>query len=233
MKRMIKRFICYNAILVIFCLLKYILYINIFNQYILIFEAISTLVMTYLYIKIFSWGKLKYKCMYIIVIIDINGNKDTEIFLNKTINYAEIEENNNEEICELSSTSGETFDGMPVSSWQYYGIFNDFKNITKYTVAVVIGLIGFAVCNVAAATWVKAVSIGVETVAQMVVSDKISKVYYKCTSYYKTVLLSNPDMFRMKIAEQNYYVYYTDSNRTQRIGNGSTYYYHKDFVNHY
>ena len=45
--------------------MKYILYINIFNQYILIFEAISTLVMTYLYIKIFSWGKLKYKCMYI------------------------------------------------------------------------------------------------------------------------------------------------------------------------
>lgn len=169
----------------------------------------------------------------IIVIIDINGNKDTEIFLNKTINYAKMEENNNEEICELSSTSGETFDGMSVSSWQYYGIFNDFKNITKYTVAVVIDLIGFAVCNVAAATWVKAVSIGVETVAQMVVSDKISKVYYKCTSYYKTVLPSNPDMFRMKIAEQNYYVYYTDSNRTQRIGNGSTYYYHKDFVNHY
>ncbi len=56
-------------ILVIFCLLKYILYINIFNQYILIFEAISTLVMTYLYIKIFSWGKLKYKCMYIIYIL--------------------------------------------------------------------------------------------------------------------------------------------------------------------
>ena len=49
--------------------MKYILYINIFNQYILIFEAISTLVMTYLYIKIFSWGKLKYKCMYIIYIL--------------------------------------------------------------------------------------------------------------------------------------------------------------------
>ena len=69
MNRMNKRFICYNAILVIFCLLKYILYINIFNQYILIFEAISTLVMTYLYIKIFSWGKLKYKCIYIIYIL--------------------------------------------------------------------------------------------------------------------------------------------------------------------
>lgn len=37
----------------------------------MIFEAISTLLMTYLYIRIFSWGKLKYKYMYIIYSIYI------------------------------------------------------------------------------------------------------------------------------------------------------------------
>lgn len=169
----------------------------------------------------------------ITVTVDVDGNKDIEVFSKDNSNVGILEEYRNSGICELNSKSGETFDGMPVSNWQYYGTFNDFKNITKYTVAVVIGLIGFAVCNVASATWVKAVSTGVETVAQMVVADKISKVYYKCTSYYKTVLPSDSDMFRMKIAEQNHYVYYTDSNRTQKIGTGSTYYYHKDFVNHY
>lgn len=71
MKRMIKRFICYNVILIVFCLFKYMLYMNIFTKYTMIFEAISTLLMTYLYIRIFSWGKLKYKYMYIIYSIYI------------------------------------------------------------------------------------------------------------------------------------------------------------------
>ena len=67
----IKRAICYNTILIIFCVLKYILYINIFSGYPLAFEAVTTLIMAYVYIKIFSWGKIKFNYVYVIYIIFI------------------------------------------------------------------------------------------------------------------------------------------------------------------
>lgn len=69
MKKMIRRTVYYNIILIIFCIIKYILYINFANKYNLTFEAITTMLMICIYVKIFTWKKSKVNYMLYIVYI--------------------------------------------------------------------------------------------------------------------------------------------------------------------
>ena len=73
MKMIFKRFACYNAALIVFFILKYILYVNVFSEHTLAFELVTTLAMVYLCIKVFSWGKLKFNYIYAIYICLIIG----------------------------------------------------------------------------------------------------------------------------------------------------------------
>lgn len=173
----------------------------------------------------------------IYVTINENGVETTDIIntsaMDDTVSEYNAEVNIDPTIENLTRASGETFDGMSVSNWIFYDEYKDITNIKRYTVALVISVIGAAVGVLSGSAWVSIMSAGITNVAEIIVEEKIPKVYYKCNCYYKTVLPSDPDMFRMKIAEQDYYVYYSDSSRSNKIGTGTTYYYHPDFTNHY
>lgn len=57
MKNTLSRFALYNVLLVIFCVLKYVLFVNFFSAHMLIFEFFSTVLILCVYIKIFTWRK--------------------------------------------------------------------------------------------------------------------------------------------------------------------------------
>lgn len=67
----------YNILLIMFCIIKYLMYILFFYRYSFIFSVLTTMLMLCFYMKIFSWKKRSIRrfsvvyLIYVIVIVSI------------------------------------------------------------------------------------------------------------------------------------------------------------------
>lgn len=138
-------------------------------------------------------------------------------------NLSLTNENTNSLTLQAASINA-TWGGMPVSNWIYYSVFYGSNNFTRYTVSAVVGVLTLAATSYFGIVG-RYVATGVSSIASLIVSDNLSRVYWRDSCYYKTVIPDDPNQFRRKVAEYNYFIYYTDSSRTNSIGSAKYYYY--------
>lgn len=115
---------------------------------------------------------------------------------------------------------GDSWNGMPVSAWIYYGTYRNSTKIAHYTVTavtqVLAALSGYL--GVPGAVVVSAIT----GVVSEIVKDNIPHIWWTDSVYHKTCIPPDPNMFRKFVAERTYRDVYSNSARTDLIG---TYYY--------
>jgi hypothetical protein len=114
-----------------------------------------------------------------------------------------------------------SYNGSPVTDWQYWGTFNYSNRIVKFTVAAVTSIIINAVSNSVFPGSAVIVSGVVGTIVIPIVENSIPTVYYTVTIYFKDVI-PEQGTFQMHVAEKNIYKYYSNSSRTNKIGDTIT-----------
>lgn len=149
---------------------------------------------------------------------EANGQTSTESFRLETPQNISLRSNS---ISDSPISLNSSYNGSPVTDWQYWGTFNYSTRIVKFTVAAITSIIINIVSNSAFPGSAVIVSGIVSTIVVPIVENSIPTVYYTVTTYFKDVI-PEQGTFQMHVAEKNIYKYYSDSNRTKKIGDTIT-----------
>lgn len=127
----------------------------------------------------------------------------------------------------------DSYDGMKVSGWKYYGTFKYSTKFKKYTVtavgAAVGAVIGTSSLGVGAAV---AASVSAQLI-QQIINEHIKVLYYTDKVYYKTVIPPKKWMVKQKVAEKDIFYMYKNSTRTKSVkGSPKTVYHYKKGYKH-
>ena len=127
----------------------------------------------------------------------------------------------------MLASGGPTWDGFPVSSWEYYGEFNGSADVYKYTAAAVLAALTTLVASFFGLAG-RMVVAGASTVAGMIVQGAIERIWYTTNVYYQTVIPPEEWMFRRKVAEYSHIYVFKSSDKTGANLTGDYYKYYYD-----
>jgi hypothetical protein len=114
-------------------------------------------------------------------------------------------------------------DSPELTDWQYSTPQFGSNKITRYTIVAVTSALGGVLSTLGPVT--AGVSAALAGVAGMIVSDEIPIVYYAQDVFYKFLIDTDPPLPR---AERTMTTFYSDSGRTQQIGDTVVYEYYCD-----
>lgn len=123
--------------------------------------------------------------------------------------------------------NGPTWDGMPVSSWIYYGEYTGSSDITRYTSSAVIAILATVAASLFGIAG-QCVVAGVAAIAGMIVDDAIPRIWWTDNVYYQTCIPPEEWMFRMKVAEYTHVHIFSSPEKTGTNLLGDYYYYYYD-----
>lgn len=166
----------------------------------------------------FATQKLVIDSSIVTATFEANGQTSTESFRLETPQNISLRSNS---ISDSPISLNSSYNGSPVTDWQYWGTFNYSTRIVKFTVAAITSIIINIVSNSAFPGSAVIVSGIVSTIVVPIVENSIPTVYYTVTTYFKDVI-PEQGTFQMHVAEKNIYKYYSDSNRTKKIGDTIT-----------
>lgn len=166
----------------------------------------------------FATQKLVIDSSVVTATFEANGQTSTESFRLETPQNISLRSNS---ISDSPISLNSSYNGSPVTDWQYWGTFNYSTRIVKFTVAAITSIIINIVSNSAFPGSAVIVSGIVSTIVVPIVENSIPTVYYTVTTYFKDVI-PEQGTFQMHVAEKNIYKYYSDSNRTKKIGDTIT-----------
>ena len=167
----------------------------------------------------FATQKLNIDSSVVTATFEANDQISTETFLIQSAQDASLRSSN---IDDSPISLNSSYYGSPVTGWTYWGAFNYSNRITKFTVSAITSIIAGIVSS-AALPGVSAVVVSglVGTVVSQIIEDYVPTVYYRVTTYFKSVI-PEEGTFQMHVAEKNIYRYYSNSGRTNQIGDTIT-----------
>lgn len=166
----------------------------------------------------FATQNVKIDSSIVTATFEANGQIDTETFSLETISNIPLEL---KDISDSPISIKSSYNGFPVTDWTYYGTFNYSNRILKYTISAVTALITGIVTASTLGTGAGIVAGTAASVVSSIVTEHMPTVFYSVTMYFKSTI-PEEGTFGMHVAEKDITKFYSDSDRTDQIGDTIT-----------